>query len=57
MTTPTSQSLADAMRAGVDNRPANRLKGMATTEQPAPFAVPLDQDAYEVALGILRDVA
>ena len=50
MTTPTSQSLADAMRTGVDNRPANRLKGMATTEQPAPFAVPLEQDAYEVAL-------
>ena len=50
MTTPTSQSLADAMRTGVDNRPANRLKGMATTEQPVPFAVPLDQDAYEVIL-------
>ena len=50
MTMPTSQSLADAMRTGVDNRPVGRLKGMATIEQPAPFAVPLDQDAYEVAL-------
>ena len=50
MTTPTSESLADAMRTGVDNRPVGRLKRVATTEQPAPFAVPLDQDAYEVAL-------
>ena len=50
MTTPTSQSLADAMRTGIDDRPANRLKGMATIEQPAAFAVPLDQDSYEVAL-------
>ena len=50
MSTPTSQSLADAMRTGVDNRPVGRLQTMATTEQPAPFAVPLDQDAYEIAL-------
>ena len=50
MSTPTSQSLADAMRAGVDSRPVGRLQAMATTEQPAPFAVPLDQDAYEIDL-------
>jgi len=50
MSTPTSQSLADAMRTGIDDRPANRLKGMSTSEQPAAFAVPLDQDSYEVAL-------
>ena len=50
MSTPTSQSLADAMRTGIDDRPADRLKGMATSEQPAAFAVPLDQDSYEVAL-------
>ncbi len=50
MTMPSSRSLADAMRAGLDDRPAGRLRTMATTEQPAPFAVPLDQDAYEVAL-------
>ena len=47
---PSSQSLADKMRTGIEDRPAGRLRTMATTEQPAPFAVPLDQDAYEVDL-------
>jgi len=50
MTTPSSESLADAMRTGLDGRPAGRLRGMTETDQPAPFAVPLDQDAYEIAL-------
>jgi ParB family chromosome partitioning protein len=50
MTMPSTDSLADAIRAGLDARPASRLSTMATTEQPAPYAVPLDQDAYEVAL-------
>ena len=50
MSTPNPQSLADAMKTGFEDRPSNRLSSMATTEQPAPFAVPLDQDAYEVAL-------
>jgi len=50
MSTPNPQSLADAMKNGFEGRPSNRLSSMATTEQTAPFAVPLDQDAYEVAL-------
>jgi ParB family chromosome partitioning protein len=50
MTMPSSRSLADAMRTGLEDRPAGRLRTMATTEQPAPFAVPLDQDAYDVAI-------
>jgi ParB/RepB/Spo0J family partition protein len=50
MSTPNPQSLADAMKTGFEGRPSNRLSSMATTEQPAPFAVPLDQDAYQVAL-------
>jgi ParB/RepB/Spo0J family partition protein len=47
---PSTESLADAMRTGLDARPRGRLNTMATTEPPAPYAVPLDQDAYEVAL-------
>lgn len=39
------------MKAGLDDRPAGRLQSMAGQKQPAPFAVPLDQDTYEVALG------
>jgi ParB family chromosome partitioning protein len=50
MTIPTTQSLADAMRSGIEARPQGRLRTMATTEPPAAYAVPLDQDAYEVAL-------
>jgi ParB/RepB/Spo0J family partition protein len=50
MTMPSTDSLADAMRAGLDARPSSRLSTMATTEPPAAYAVPLDQDAYEVAL-------
>ena len=52
MTTPTLQSLADAMRTGVDNRPVGRLKSMATTEQPTPFAVPLAE--ANVTIAVLR---
>lgn len=50
MSTPNSQSLADAMKTGFQDRPSGRLSSMASTDQPQPFAVPLDQDAYEVAL-------
>jgi ParB family chromosome partitioning protein len=38
------------MRSGIEGRPAGRLRTMAEVEPPAPFAVPLDQDAFAVAL-------
>jgi ParB family chromosome partitioning protein len=38
------------MKAGMNQRPDGRLQGMFGKEQPAPYAVPLDQDAYQVAL-------
>ena len=50
MTMPSSRSLADAMRTGLEDRPADRLRSMASNEQPTPFAVPLDQDAYDVSV-------
>ena len=50
MTTPSTQSLADSMKAGIDERPAGRLQSMFGKEQAAPYAVPLNQDAYQIAL-------
>ena len=50
MTMKSTESLADSMRTGVESRPEGRLKTMASAEQPAPYAVPLEQDAYEITL-------
>ncbi len=50
MNTPTTDSLANAMKAGLDERPAGRLRGMVDQERPGAFAVPSSQDAYEIAL-------
>ena len=50
MTMPSTESLTDAMRTGLDGRPAGRLRAMTSVEQPDPHAVPLDQNAYEVAI-------
>jgi len=46
----TTPSLADAMKAGLDNRPTGRLTGMFGEKPAKQMAVPLEQDAYEVRL-------
>jgi ParB family chromosome partitioning protein len=38
------------MKAGIDERPAGRLQSMFGKEQPTPYAVPLNRDAYQIAL-------
>jgi ParB/RepB/Spo0J family partition protein len=48
MTMRTTESLAEAMRSGLQGRPAGRLREMASSERHDPHAVPLDQDAYEI---------
>ncbi len=48
MSTPSIESLADAMKAGLDERPARRLRGMVRQDAPDPLAVPLGQDGYEI---------
>lgn len=50
MSTPSIDSLADSMKAGLDERPAGRLRDMARRETPGAFAVPLEQDGYEIAV-------
>jgi ParB/RepB/Spo0J family partition protein len=50
MTMPSTESLAEAMRTGLNGRPADRLRTMASAERHDPHAVPLDQDAYEIAV-------
>jgi ParB/RepB/Spo0J family partition protein len=50
MTTPSTESLADSMKAGVNGRPVGRLSDMAGRGTPPMFAVPLNQDAYEIAV-------
>lgn len=50
MTTPSTESLADSMKAGVTGRPVGRLRDMAGRGVPPTFAVPLNQDAYEIAI-------
>jgi len=50
MNNPSTKSLADSMKAGLGDRPSGRLRSMTGQEQPAPFALPLDQDAYQIAL-------
>ena len=50
MTTPSTESLADSMKTGVNGRPVGRLRDMAGRGTPPTFAVPLNQDAYEIAV-------
>jgi ParB/RepB/Spo0J family partition protein len=50
MTTSSTNSLAESMKAGLDSRPAGRLRGMVGQEAAAAIAVPLSQDAYEIAI-------
>lgn len=50
MSTSSTDSLADAMKTDFDGRPTGRLRGMLDREQPTAIAVPLSQDAYEIAI-------
>ena len=50
MSTPNPQSLAEAMKIGFQDRRTGRLSSMASTDRPEPFAIPLDQDAYDVVI-------
>jgi ParB/RepB/Spo0J family partition protein len=50
MTTHSSNELADQIKASLDARPAGRLRYMRGQGAPAAVAVPLNQDAYDVAI-------
>jgi ParB family chromosome partitioning protein len=50
MSTTSSQSLAASMKAGLEARPTGRLQSMFGQDAPKPIAVPLDRDAYQIAL-------
>jgi len=50
MNTPSIDSLANAMKAGLDDRPAGRLRDMTGRATPGAVAVPLGQDGYEIAV-------
>lgn len=50
MTTPTVEALAGSMKAGLDGRPARRLRELFGEERPVPFAAPLGQEAVEIAV-------
>lgn len=50
MNQTTAESLGQAMNAGLDARPGDRLRGLAGEGRPASYAVPLSQDAYEIAV-------
>jgi ParB/RepB/Spo0J family partition protein len=45
-----TDALADSMKAGLDGRPDGRLRDMAGRTAPPTVAVPLNQDAYEIAI-------
>ncbi len=50
MTTHSSNDLADSIKASLDSRPSGRLRDMRDGSVPSTIAVPLNQDAYEVAI-------
>lgn len=50
MTRKSTQSLIDAAKKGVEQRPAGRLQSMFGKEPPKPIAVPLEDDTYEIDL-------
>ena len=54
MTTPSSKSLAESMKAGLDGRPTGRLRDMLGREASSSIAIPLNQDAYEIAIDHLE---
>jgi ParB/RepB/Spo0J family partition protein len=50
MSTTHSQSLAASMKAGLEGRPKGRLRNMFGQQVQQAVAVPLEQDAYQIAL-------
>ena len=50
MTTTSANVLAASMKSGFDERPAGRLRGLLGQASPVAIAVPLNQDAYEIAI-------
>lgn len=50
MSTTSANALAESMKRGFDERPAGRLRGQVHQASPDAVAVPLNQDAYEIAI-------
>ena len=50
MTHPTTNPLTYSMKSGVKRRPTGRLRDVAGRELATAVAVPLSQDAYEIAI-------
>lgn len=50
MSTKSANVLAASMKSGFDERPAGRLRGLLHQASPDSIAVPLNQDAYEIAV-------
>jgi ParB/RepB/Spo0J family partition protein len=48
--THSSKDLADSIKASLDTRPSGRLRDMRDRIAPSTVAVPLSQDAYEIAV-------
>ena len=54
MSTTSANVLAESMKSGFDERPAGRLRGLLHQAAPDAIAIPLNQDAYEIALDHLE---
>ncbi len=54
MSTTPANVLAASMKSGFDGRPAGRLRGLLDQARPIAIAIPLNQDAYEIALDHLE---
>jgi len=54
MSTTSANLLAASMKSGFDGRPAGRLRGLLGQARPIAIAIPLNQDAYEIALDHLE---
>lgn len=50
MSNPSAETLGRAMSAGLDARPGERLRGLVGPARVDAHAVPLNQDAYEIAV-------
>ncbi len=50
MSNPLSESLGQAMNSDLDARPGDRLRSLVGPTRVDPHAVPLNQDAYEIAV-------
>ena len=54
MSTTSANVLAESMKSGFDERPAGRLRGLLGQAPSDAIAIPLSQDAYEIALDHLE---